>query len=73
MKVTTIISFILVLIGALVWLIVGIFDFNLITWALGTAMTGLVVSRIIYTLVGIAAIWMIFYWIVYNPFRRMAR
>ena len=73
MKITTYIAFSLVLIGAIVWLIVGLFDFNIVTWALGTAMTGMIVSRIIYSLVGIAALWMIFYWIVYNPFRRETR
>ena len=68
MKATTIISFILVLIGALVWLMVGIFDFNVVSYLFGAG-TGAIVSRIIYTLVGISALWLIFYWIAYNPFK----
>ncbi len=70
MKIATIISFILVLVGALVWLCVGIFNFNPVAWLFGIG-TGAVVSRIIYSLVGIAALWMIFYWIMYKPFRKM--
>ena len=68
MQATTIISFILVLIGALVWLMVGIFDFNVVSYLFGAG-TGAIVSRIIYTLVGISALWLIFYWIAYNPFK----
>ena len=70
MKVTTIISFILVLIGAIVWLLVGLFNFNVVTMVLGGGV-GLTVARVIYSLVGIAALWLIFYWIAYNPFKSM--
>ena len=70
MKITTIIAFSLVIIGALVWLLVGVFDFNLVAYVFGQG-AGAVVSRIIYSLVGISALWLIFYWIVYNPFRVM--
>lgn len=70
MKVTTIISFILVLIGAIVWLLVGLFNFNVVTMILGGGL-GLTVARVIYSLVGIAALWLIFYWIAYNPFKSM--
>lgn len=68
MKITTIIAFILVLVGAIVWLLVGIFDFNLVGFIFGMG-AGAWVSRIIYILVGLSALWMIFYWIIYNPFR----
>ena len=68
MKITTIIAFILVLVGAIVWLLVGIFDFNLVAFVFGAG-AGAWVSRIIYILVGLSALWMIFYWIIYNPFR----
>ena len=70
MKVTTIISFVLVLIGAIVWLLVGLFDFNVVAMILGAG-AGEVVARVIYSLVGISALWLIFYWIAYNPFRTM--
>ena len=68
MKITSIIAFCLVLIGALVWLMVGLFDFNLVALIFGAGSSA-VVSRIIYSIVGISALWLIFYWIVYNPFR----
>ncbi|MBR2384829.1 MAG: DUF378 domain-containing protein [Clostridia bacterium] len=68
MKITTIIAFILVLVGALVWLLVGLFNFNLVALIFGV---GSVVSRIIYSLVGVAALWMLFYWAMYNPFRHL--
>lgn len=68
MKITTIIAFTLVIIGALVWLLVGIFDFNLVAAIFGAG-SGAVISRIIYSLVGISGLWLIFYWLLYNPFK----
>ncbi len=68
MKIVSVFAFCLVLIGAIVWLLVGIFDFNLVAFVFGSGANA-VVSRIIYSLVGISALWLIFYWIVYNPFR----
>lgn len=70
MKITTIISYSLVIIGALVWLLVGLFDFNLVAFVFGTGASAML-SRIIYSLVGIAGLWLIFYWVVYNPFRNL--
>ena len=68
MRITTIISFCLVLIGALVWLLIGLFNFNPVALIFGAGSMA-IVSRIIYALVGIAALWMIFYWAMYRPFR----
>lgn len=68
MKVTTIIAFTLVVIGAIVWGLVGIFNFNLVAAIFGTG-TEAVVSRIIYSLVGISGLWLIFYSLVYRPFK----
>lgn len=68
MKITTIIAFTLVIIGGLVWLLIGLFDFNLVAMIFGAGSMALV-SRIIYSLVGISAIWLIFYWMLYHPFR----
>ncbi|MBQ3937877.1 MAG: DUF378 domain-containing protein [Clostridia bacterium] len=48
-------SLILIVIGALNWGLIGIFQFDLVAAIFG-GMSG-VVSRIIYTLVGIAGIW----------------
>lgn len=43
------------LIGGLNWGLVGIFSFDLIAWAFGGS--DAVVSRILYIIVGLAAIW----------------
>ena len=48
-------ALILIVIGALNWGLIGIFQFDLVA-AIAGGMTG-VVSRIIYTLVGLAGIW----------------
>ena len=59
MIIANIIAFILVLIGALNWGLIGIFDWNLVTAIFGAGLT--VGARIIYILVFIAALWLIFY------------
>lgn len=51
------IALLLVIIGALNWGSVGLFDFNFVTWAFGGV--GSAVSRVIFTLVAIAGIWCI--------------
>ncbi|MBQ3492769.1 MAG: DUF378 domain-containing protein [Clostridia bacterium] len=68
MKITTIIAFSLVIIGALVWLLVGLFNFNLVAFIFGAGGAA-IFSRLIYSLVGISALWLIFYWALYHPFR----
>lgn len=70
MKFTTVLSFMLVLVGAFVWLLVGVFDFNLVAFIFGAGNQA-VVSRIIYTLVGLSALWMMFVWAVYHPFEKV--
>lgn len=50
-------ALLLVIIGALVWGGVGIFGFDIVAWLFGGQ--GAVVSRIIYTIVGIAGLWAI--------------
>lgn len=49
------IALLLVIIGALNWGSIGIFQFDIVSWAFGGAFTA--VSRIVFTLVGIAGIW----------------
>jgi len=51
------IALILSIIGSLNWGLVGIFQFDLVAWLFGGQ--GSVVSRIIYTLVGLAGLWCI--------------
>ena len=70
MKTTSIIAFILAIVGALVWLLVGIFDFNLVGAIFGYG-AGAIISRIIYTLVGISGLWLIFYALLYRPFEKV--
>ena len=50
-------SLILLIIGGLNWGSIGIFQFDLVAWLCG-GQTG-IVSRIIYTLVALAAVWCI--------------
>ena len=51
------IALILSIVGSLNWGLVGIFQFDLVAWLFGGQ--GSVVSRIIYTLVGLAGVWCI--------------
>ena len=51
------ISLILVVIGALNWGAIGLFQFDLVAWIAGGQDS--VFARIIYSLVGLAAIWCI--------------
>lgn len=48
-------ALILVIIGALNWGAVGIFQFDLVAWLFGGQ--GAIISRIVYTLVALAGIW----------------
>lgn len=52
-----IIALILTIIGGINWGLIGIFRFDLVAWIFGGQ--DAVLSRIIYTLVGIAALWCI--------------
>ncbi|MCD7927433.1 MAG: DUF378 domain-containing protein [Oscillospiraceae bacterium] len=51
------IALVLAIIGGLNWGLVGIFKFDLVAFLFGGSGSGL--SRIIYTLVGLAALWCI--------------
>ncbi len=50
-------ALILSIVGSLNWGLVGIFQFDLVAWLFGG--TGSVVSRIIYTVIGLAGLWCI--------------
>ena len=56
MKILNYIVLTLVIIGALNWLLVGLFQFNLVDSIFGELS---ILSRIIYTIVGIAGLWSI--------------
>lgn len=50
-------ALVLVIIGALNWLLVGLFQFDLVASLFGGQ--GAALSRVVYTLVGVAGIWSI--------------
>lgn len=50
-------SLVLVIIGAINWGLIGLFRFDLVAWLFNGQ--GSIVSRIIYTLVGVAGLWCI--------------
>ena len=56
MKIINSLALTLVIVGAINWLLVGLFEFNLVDAIFGSLS---VLARIIYTLVGIAGIWCI--------------
>jgi len=51
------IALILVIVGALNWLLVGLFGFDLIGWIFGGQLA--LMSRIIFIIVGLAGLWSI--------------
>ncbi|HOZ35651.1 MAG TPA: DUF378 domain-containing protein [archaeon] len=52
----SLIALILIIVGGLNWLLVGLFSFNLVTTVFGAIP---ILVTIVYTLVGLAAIWAI--------------
>lgn len=54
MKVIDTIALVLIIIGAINWGLIGLFKFNLVDTIFGTMS---LLSRIIYTLVGISGLW----------------
>ncbi len=56
MRIINIIAYILVIIGGINWFIIGVSGFDLVAGIFGTLS---VVSRIIYILVGLSAMWLI--------------
>ena len=55
MIIANIIMLSIMIVGCLNWLLVGVFSWNLVTWIFGAG----VFARIIYAIVGLAAIWML--------------
>jgi len=54
MKIINIVALLLLIIGGLNWGLVGLFEFNLVDFLFGV---GSILSRIVYILVGISAVW----------------
>lgn len=57
MRAITTITLVLLIVGGLNWLLVGLFGFDLVAAIFGPMS---VLSRIVYVLVGISAVWQIF-------------
>jgi|LGOV01.1.fsa_nt_gb uncharacterized membrane protein YuzA (DUF378 family) len=55
---STLISFILVIIGAMNWLSIGVFQFDLVAGIFGSQADNF--SRVIYGLIGLAGLWLIY-------------
>ena len=51
------VSLVLIIIGAIKWLLVGLFGFDLVAYICGGQAS--ILSRVIYTVVGIAGLWSI--------------
>ncbi len=57
MKIVDCIALILTIIGALNWGSIGLFKFDIVAWIFGG--TDGIISRVIFTLVGLAGLWCI--------------
>ena len=55
----TIVSLVLAIIGGLNWFVVGVADFNFISWVFSGNLY--VIARILYVIVGLAGLWLIGY------------
>lgn len=60
----TVIAIILTVVGSVNWLLVGMFDFNLVTFIFGAG----ALTVAIYVLIGLAGVWMLYY-LIRNRFR----
>lgn len=65
----TIVCMILTIIGGLNWLLVGLANFNLVSWIFAGNLY--FIARIIYSIVGIASLWVTYYLV--RHFTRIAR
>lgn len=61
------VALILSIIGCVNWGLVGLFRFDLVAWLFGGS--GTILSRIVYTLVGLAGLWCITFFFRKNAFR----
>ncbi len=60
MKAVNTVALLLVIIGGLNWGLVGLFEYNLVDSLFGE---GAALSRVIYALVGLAALYQLAYWV----------
>lgn len=55
MIIANIVALCILILGSINWLLIGIFSWNLLTWIFGAG----VFVRILYSIVGLAGIWML--------------
>ncbi len=60
MRVLSVVVLILLVVGGINWGLVGFFDYNLVDELFGEGST---VARIVYGVVGVAAVYKLFYWV----------
>ena len=63
MRVVTVVALVLLVVGGINWGLVGAFDFNLVDSILGE---GSALSRTVYVLVGLAAVWKAVVWMAHS-------
>lgn len=61
MKAVTTVALVLLIVGGLNWGLVGLFDFNLVDSLFGEDSA---LSRVVYALVGLAALWKLVVWLM---------
>ncbi|MBN1494672.1 DUF378 domain-containing protein [Candidatus Peregrinibacteria bacterium] len=54
------VALVLVIVGGLNWALVGLFYFDLVSWLFVQTLNLLIVARIVYVLVGVAALYLIY-------------
>lgn len=60
MKALDAVALVLVIVGGLNWLLVGLFELDVVAAVFGE---GSVLAKIVYVLVGLAALWMLWDWV----------
>ena len=55
MVIANIVALCVLILGSVNWMLVGVFSWNLLTWIFGTG----IFVRILYSIVGLAGLWMI--------------
>jgi uncharacterized membrane protein YuzA (DUF378 family) len=69
MKSLDTVALVLVIVGGLNWLLVGLFEYDLVAALLGE---GSVLAKVVYVLVGLSALWMLWGLLAKRPARAAA-
>ena len=68
MKMSGILSYILVAIGSVLWLLIGLFDLNIVTKICGY---GSIIARYIYVGIGLGGLFFIYVSLAFRPLRNL--